>query len=288
MFVGKKASDVKVLALYRNGKRTALNIDFPVVENRPSETKPHRVLLVPPLPLSNIPEDIDSVVLENLDGMMNAMEIDVCFRRSSVCLTPIKCSLSPKGYVANVRKGGNISVSSEYYERRRIPCGVLTVSDKGSRGERHDTSGPALVSRCREDGFEVVRYEVVPDEVEVIQSAVRRWIREGVLLIVTTGGTGLSRRDVTPEALRSLSTVEVPGIGEMIRSQSLQYTPMAALSRCGGFVSESCLIIALPGSERGAVQSYEIISATLRHAVEIRNGWAEECGSTVNAASRKG
>ncbi len=287
MFVGKKASDVKVLALYRNGKRTALNIDFPVVENRPSETKPHRVLLVPPLPLSNIPEDIDSVVLENLDGMMNAMEIDVCFRRSSVCLTPIKCSLSPKGYVANVRKGGNISVSSEYYERRRIPCGVLTVSDKGSRGEREDVSGPALVSRCRDDGFEVVRYDIVPDEVTLIQNAVQRWIREGVLLILTTGGTGLSRRDVTPEALRSISDLEVPGIGETMRRQSLHFTPMAALSRSGAFVSENCLIIALPGSERGAVQSYEVISATIRHAVEIRNGWTDECGARMNVRCRK-
>jgi molybdenum cofactor synthesis domain-containing protein len=288
MFLGKKACEVKILALYGYGRRAVVKMDFAKIEEPHSKTKAKRVLLVAPVPISDIPEDVECIVLENPGGMMNVPEADICFRHSSVCLTTTERSSSPQGYFADVLKSGSIYVSGAYYARKRVPCGVLTVSDKGSRGERHDTSGPALVSRCREDGFEVVRYEVVPDEVEVIQSAVRRWIREGVLLIVTTGGTGLSRRDVTPEALRSLSTVEVPGIGEMIRSQSLQYTPMAALSRCGGFVSESCLIIALPGSERGAVQSYEIISATLRHAVEIRNGWAEECGSTVNAASRKG
>lgn len=287
MFLGKKACDVKVLALYGKGRRNAIKMNFPDIEGRPSKTNAHRVFLAPPVPISEIPEDIDCIVLENLGEMMNVLETDICFKRSSVCLTITECSSCPQGYFAYVLKGGSIFVSGEYCGRKRFPCGVLTVSDKGSRGEREDSSGPALISRCRSDGFEVVRHEIVPDDAAVIQSTVRHWIEDGVVLIVTTGGTGLSRRDVTPEALRSLSAVEVPGIGETIRSQSLQYTPMAILSRCGGFVSENCLIIALPGSERGAVQSYEIISATLRHAVEIRNGWAGECGSIVNVANRK-
>ena len=287
MFFGKKAYDVRVLALYANRRRDVLRMEFPEINVQPSNAKTHRVLLVPPVPLSDIPKDIDCIVLENLASMTNVLETDICFKRSSVCLISTDRSSSPQGYLAKVQKGGSVFVSGEYFERKRIHCGVLTVSDKGSRGEREDASGPSLVSKCRDDGFEVLRYEIVPDEVAVIRSTVRRWIGEGISLILTTGGTGLSPRDVTPEALRSISSIEVPGIGETIRRQSLQYTPMAILSRCGGFVSENCLIIALPGSERGAVQSYEIISTTLRHAVEIRNDWAGECGSIKNIANRK-
>ncbi len=118
---------------------------------------------------------------------MNILDMDICFEHSSVCLTTAERSSFPDGYVARIKKGGILSVSSECYGRKRISCGVLTVSDKGSRGEREDTSGPALVSKCRDDGFDVVRYEIVADEVTLIGNVVRRWIQEGVLLVLTTG-----------------------------------------------------------------------------------------------------
>lgn len=160
---------------------------------------------------------------------------------------------------------------------RVIRAGVLTVSDKGARGEREDTSGPALCDLLTARGVQVVCRDIVPDEAGAISGRIREWIeKENLQLVLTTGGTGLSPRDVTPDALLKMADRVVPGIGELMRAASLKHTPNAPLSRGIAVTAGGCLIVALPGSRRGATQCFEAICPSLRHAVEILNGWSGE------------
>lgn len=171
-----------------------------------------------------------------------------------------------------VASQGFLSVSAKAAVWEPLKTAVLTVSDKGSRGERRDTSGPALVSLSAVLGCVTEDTKTVPDDMAEITGAVTRWSDEGYHLVLVTGGTGLSERDVTPEALMSISEKTVPGFGEMMRSQTLIYTPRAFLTRSVAVVRKKTLIIAFPGSEKAVRQCFGAISGGLRHGVETLAG----------------
>jgi len=160
-----------------------------------------------------------------------------------------------------------------------ISSGVLTVSDKGFIGERTDTSGEKLTELLTGFGAHVKRRAIVPDEKDKIAAQLIEWAdNDNLELIITTGGTGLSPRDVTPEALLLAGDRIVPGIGECMRIKSLSQTPNGILSRGIAVTRGKSLIIALPGSERGSRSCFEAIEPALRHAIEILNDWKGECG----------
>ena len=161
-----------------------------------------------------------------------------------------------------------------------MKAGILTVSDRSSRGEREDASGPALRAWLVERGVEAVRMEVVPDEVERISGALRSWAdEEGLEIILTTGGTGVSPRDVTPEATLRVVERTIPGFGERMRSRSLEKTPMAIVSRAVAGVRKRSLIINLPGSPKGAVENLEAVWEAVPHAVAKIQGDPSDCAT---------
>lgn len=179
----------------------------------------------------------------------------------------------------NVVAPGFMSVSAKCDLWRPIKSAVLTVSDKASTGLRIDTSGPTLINLLHAQGFVTEMSAVVPDEKDRIVAQLQEWIEGGhVQLILTTGGTGLSPRDVTPEALIEISERIVPGLGELMRNAGQKSTPTSHLSRSLAVTSSKSIVVALPGSERGAKESFQSIIPCLRHAVGIINGWDLECG----------
>ena len=148
--------------------------------------------------------------------------------------------------------------------------GILTVSTSGAQGQREDTSGQAIRELMEQQGYEVVRYEVVSDEQELIADRLSQWADSAdVDLIVTTGGTGLGHRDVTPEACLSVIDKEVPGLAEAMRANTLQFTPMAMLSRSVAGIRGRTLIITLPGSPKGVRECLDVINPVLPHALEL-------------------
>ncbi len=158
--------------------------------------------------------------------------------------------------------------------------GILTVSDKGHAGERHDASGPALGRLLPPDQFAVAATAVVPDEREAIAAQLRQWCdQEHLALILTTGGTGLSPRDVTPEATLSVAQRLVPGLPEAMRATCLAKTPHAMLSRGVAVIRGCTLIINLPGSPKGARENLTAILPALPHALEKLGGDPAECGA---------
>lgn len=147
---------------------------------------------------------------------------------------------------------------------------VITVSDSASNGEREDLSGPAVVAELRALKADIIATEIVPDERGEIAARLRYYADEGLAnLIVTTGGTGLGPRDVTPEATRDVIEREAPGLAELMRAESLKITPLAALSRSVCGARRRTLIINLPGSVRGARENLAAIIRTLTHAVSL-------------------
>jgi molybdopterin adenylyltransferase len=158
-----------------------------------------------------------------------------------------------------------------------INFGILTISDKGSRGQREDKSGGVIRDIVARLESRVVKYDIVPDEIEVIAGKLLEWADGGGLdVILTTGGTGLSRRDVTPEATLSVIDREVPGIAEAMRVKSLEKTPMAVLSRAAAGMRGQCLIVNLPGSPKAVQECLEVILPAIPHAVEIIRGEVTE------------
>ncbi len=161
-----------------------------------------------------------------------------------------------------------------------LNLGILTVSDKGSRGQRDDESGKVISDTLSRLDSRVVEYEVVPDEVKVIADKLVAWADGGsVDIIVTTGGTGLGPRDVTPEATLAVVDKVVPGFGEAMRAKTLEVTPLAMLSRATAGVRKRCLIINLPGSPKAVRECLEVILPAIRHAVEVVRGEATECAT---------
>ncbi len=156
-----------------------------------------------------------------------------------------------------------------------MKAAILTVSDSCSSGQREDRSGAALASLLVEHGWTVVARATVPDEVEAIRKALPKLAEAGAALLVTTGGTGLAPRDVTPEAVRPLLDKEVSGLGELMRRRGLEKTPFAALSRSLAGVYQGRLLLCLPGSEKGARDSLQAVIDVLPHALEITRGSTE-------------
>ncbi len=157
-------------------------------------------------------------------------------------------------------------------------CGLLIASTKGAAGQREDTSGPQLKARLTEAGFEVRAISVVPDDIDLITRQIRTWIDEqGLDLILTSGGTGLTPNDVTPEATRGLIEREVPGLAEAIRAAGRTKTPHADLSRGLAGVRRQSLIINLPGSPKGALEGLETVLPALPHALDKIKGDPSDC-----------
>jgi molybdenum cofactor synthesis domain-containing protein len=151
-----------------------------------------------------------------------------------------------------------------------LRVGILTVSDRSSRGERADASGPALAAQAKEYGWQVVKRRVVPDELPEIKELLLEWCISGDFdLILTTGGTGFAPRDVTPEATQAVIQRATPGLAEAMRAGSLKVTPHAMLSRATAGIRGRTLIVNLPGSPKAAVENLSLIAAVLPHAVEL-------------------
>jgi molybdenum cofactor synthesis domain-containing protein len=161
----------------------------------------------------------------------------------------------------------------------QLRVAVLTLSDKGSRGERVDESGPALSSWLAERGARIVQCQIIADEFDLIVQVLTDWSDRDIAdLILTTGGTGVSPRDVTPEATMQVCGRLIPGLGELMRLRSLEKTPMASLSRAVGGIRHQSLIVNLPGSPKGAVENLEAVWPVIGHAVEKIRGGQQDCG----------
>ena len=159
----------------------------------------------------------------------------------------------------------------------RFKIGILTLSDKGARGERVDESGPLLSQMVSELG-DVVRYQIIPDDADTLVLMLTRWVDDlGLDLILTSGGTGLSPRDLTPQATESILDYQVPGMAEAMRAASLVKTPHAMLSRALVGVRRQTLIINLPGSPKGAGENFAVLVPVLLHALEKLNGDPSDC-----------
>lgn len=152
---------------------------------------------------------------------------------------------------------------------------VITCSDSAACGEREDRSGPAVRDVLEANGYVVDAVVIVADTIEFIATAIVDASESGNRLIVTTGGTGISPRDVTPEATLRVGEKVIPGFGELMRAASLQKTPMAALSRAQAVTRGPALVVNLPGSERGAVENLEAVLHLIPHALELLSGNTE-------------
>jgi molybdopterin adenylyltransferase len=150
-----------------------------------------------------------------------------------------------------------------------IRVGIITVSDRASRGLYDDLGGPALKKAADEYGWSVAAESLVPDERRDIQNAIHDHIAKGCKLILTTGGTGVALRDVTPEAVREIAVRELPGFGEVMRSESMKITKNAILSRALAVVVDKSLVICLPGKPSGAVECLSFVVGAIPHCVEV-------------------
>jgi molybdenum cofactor synthesis domain-containing protein len=160
----------------------------------------------------------------------------------------------------------------------RFSCAVLTMSDKGARGEREDTSGAMLQGMLREEGYQLRAYAMVPDQIEAIITTLVQWVdQDKIDLILTTGGTGVSPTDVTPEAMRSVIEKEIPGMAEAMRAASLLKTVHAVLSRGMVGIRGKSLIINLPGSLKAARENIEVLLPALPHALDKIQGGTSDC-----------
>jgi molybdopterin adenylyltransferase len=151
----------------------------------------------------------------------------------------------------------------------QIQAGVITISDRASKGLYDDLGGPAVKKAAEGYGWKVVREALVPDEKRDIQKAIREQIAAGCQLVLTTGGTGVAKRDVTPEAVREIASRELPGFGEVMRMESLKITPNAILSRNLAAEVDNSLVICLPGKPSGAVECLGFVVGAIPHCVEV-------------------
>jgi len=151
----------------------------------------------------------------------------------------------------------------------QLNVGIITVSDRASKGLYDDLGGPALQEASVCYGWSVLESVLLPDEIQDIQRAIRSLISKGCALVLTTGGTGVALRDVTPEAVREIAIRELPGFGEQMRMESLKITPNAILSRNLAAVVDHTLVICLPGKPKGAVECLSFVVKAIPHCVEV-------------------
>jgi molybdenum cofactor synthesis domain-containing protein len=162
----------------------------------------------------------------------------------------------------------------------QIRAGVLTISDKASQGKRRDESGEVAARILEGEGFSIIRKEVVPDVRGQIVKTLLEWVdRDGLAMIVTSGGTGLSPTDVTPQAMEDVIDYQVPGIAEAMRAASLGKTPHAMLSRAVAGVRGACLIINLPGSPGGVKDNLSVVLPALKHGLSKLGGDTSDCAT---------
>ena len=159
----------------------------------------------------------------------------------------------------------------------QISVGIITISDRASSGAYEDLGGPVLKLTAENAGWHVHSEALIPDEVTRIQETIRAFSAQGCGLILTTGGTGIAARDVTPEAIRAIMRVELPGFGEAMRMQSLSITPNAILSRSLAAVVDQSLVIALPGKPSGAVECLGFVAGAIPHAVALAQRVPTSC-----------
>ena len=159
----------------------------------------------------------------------------------------------------------------------QITVGIITISDRASAGAYDDLGGPALREATIKNGWSVAAEAIIPDELARIQETIRAFSAQGCGLILTTGGTGLTARDVTPEAIRGLMRVELPGFGEVMRAESMKITPNAILSRNLAAVVERSLVVALPGKPSGAVECLSFVSGAIPHGVALAQRVPTSC-----------
>ena len=154
---------------------------------------------------------------------------------------------------------------------------VVTVSDRSFAGEREDASGPVLCDFLRDHGYEVVSYNVVPDEADCIAAELKRQVAAGIALVLTTGGTGFSPRDVTPEVTAAVCERMAPGIPEAMRAASMAITPRACLSREVAGIAGRTLIVNLPGSPKAAVENIQAVIDAIAHGLKVLRGGVTDC-----------
>ncbi len=174
-------------------------------------------------------------------------------------------------------ENSNLSKTESTFSRTTA---IITISDRGARGEREDRSGQVLLERLLKDGYLVMHQAVIPDEVDAITAELINCAEEkGIALVVTTGGTGVTPRDVTPEATLAVVERTVPGMAEAMRAASLLKTPHAMISRAVVGIRGKTLIINLPGSPKGALENLEVILPALPHALNKIQGDPSECAA---------
>ena len=194
-----------------------------------------------------------------------------------------ECIMPREGVFARVLKGGEIHVGDEVtllppLEDPPLRAAVITLSDKGSRGEREDKSGPAIVQRLEAEGYEVVEQILLADDAAALKTTLTRLADQRQLdLILTTGGTGFGPRDVTPEATMAVATRLAPGIAEAIRAASLAITPRAMLSRAVSVIRGKTLIVNLPGSPKAVCESMDVFLPQMPHALGLLRGEVRDC-----------
>lgn len=194
------------------------------------------------------------------------------------------CIMPREGIFAKVINGGELKVGDTiellpFDDNRALTAAVITLSDKGYAGEREDVSGQLLVEELQKAGYEIVEKLILPDDLDMISSnLIRLADSRQVNLIMTTGGTGFSMRDCTPEATLSVATRNAPGIAEAIRAGSMQITKRAMLSREASVIRNRTLIVNLPGSPKAVKESLDIVLDQLEHGIKILLGRDGECG----------
>jgi molybdopterin adenylyltransferase len=159
----------------------------------------------------------------------------------------------------------------------QISAGIITISDRASAGDYKDLGGPALKEAALDAGWQVLSEAIIPDNTARIQETIRSLSRQGCGLILTTGGTGVGPRDVTPEAVRAIMRVELPGFGEVMRAESMKITPNSILSRSLAAIVDSSLVIALPGKPSGAVECLGFVQGAIPHGVALAQRMPTSC-----------
>ncbi len=201
-----------------------------------------------------------------------------CHHRCAIYYQAGDCVMPREGIFAEVLRGGTVRKGDPLKVLPDYRFGVITASDQGARGERLDESGPLLKELLQPWG-DVIAYEILPDERDLIARTLRRMAdQQKVDLIFTTGGTGFSPRDVTPEATLDVIERPIPGIPEAMRAAGMAKTPMAMLSRGVAGIRGKTLIINLPGSPKGVKESIQVLFPVLEHALEIARGCSRDCG----------